>query len=178
MEVGKITPDNIRNVVDITSNMSLPQDLASRKAKLVSDEPTPSTPGFRAGEAFVRPSAICTAGDLLKSGFDLRNATFTLSLTAASATMSDAPTEIFLPEFHFPVSQTTVSVSGGKWVIQTDEERSSRVQRLRWWHGEGDQEIKIQGVKRKASDVLNGMGSSAIEESYLEQCQKATCNIM
>lgn len=140
----------------------------------------PSKPGFRAGEAFVRPSAIYTAGDLLKSGFDLRNATFTLSLTAPKATSEDAPTEIFLPDFHFPVSETIVSVSGGKWVIQTDEERSSTVQRLRWWHGEGDQEIKVQGVKRKASEALNRstMASSGIEESYLEQCQKGTCVLM
>ena len=128
--------------------------------------------GFRAGEAFVRPSAIYTTGDLLKSGFDLQNCTFTLSLTAPKATTEDAPTEIFLPDFHFPASLTVVSVSSGKWAIRSNEERSSTVQYIRWWHGRGDQEIKVQGVKRKAHEVLRGAAvASGAKEPCLEQCQ-------
>jgi hypothetical protein len=145
----------------------------SPKSSRAPSEPE-SKPGFRAAEAFIRPSAIYTAGDLLKYDFDLRNCTFTLSLAASRPTAQDAPTEIYLPEFHFPRSQTVVSITGGKWAIDSDEELSSTVQRLRWWHGEGDQDIKIQGVKHKASEIIG----SDEEESYLEQCQKGSCSIM
>jgi hypothetical protein len=165
-----VEPHNIHSVIKTGTRMPPSQALQS-----TSSEP-PSTPGFRAAEAFVRPSAIYTAGDLSKSGFDLRNCTFTLSLIATKVATEDAPTEIFLPDFHFPASHTVVSVSSGKWVIQSDEERSSTVQRLRWWHGGGDQRIKIQGVKRRANDLRT---SGVEEDSYLEQCQaKGSCTVM
>lgn len=164
-DYGKVAPHNIRSVVE--------SPLMSSQSSRAPSEPE-SKPGFRAAEAYIRPSAIYTAGDLLKHDFDLRNCTFTLSLTASQPTMQGAPTEIYLPEFHFPKSQTVVSVTGGKWTIDSGEELSSTVQRLRWWHGEGDQEIKIQGIKHKASEMI----SSDEDETYLEQCQKSTCNIM
>jgi Glycoside hydrolase family 5 C-terminal domain len=174
MEVTTVAPHNIRTVIKPTTRMSQSQ---ASLAQSTSSGPL-STPGFRAGEAFVRPSATYTAGNLLKSGFNLRNCTFTLSLTTRKAAPEDAPTEIFLPDFHFPASQTVVSVSSGRWAIQSDEERSSTVQRLRWWHGGGVQEIKIQGVKRKANEVLSGSTiASGMEESYLEQCQKGSCTV-
>lgn len=130
--------------------------------------------GFRAAEAYIRPSPIFTHGTLSTHGFDLRNCTFTLSLVTESPTAEDAPTEIYLPEFHFPAANTIVTVSGGKWSIDSQEIESVVIQRLRWWHGEGEQDIKIQGVKRKAGEAL----SNADEEGYLEQCQKNTCTVM
>jgi hypothetical protein len=133
-----------------------------------------SKPGFRAAEAYIRPSPIYTNGDLLGYGFDLRNCTFTLSLAAKVPAAEHAPTEIYLPEFHFPSSQTVVTVTGGKWSIESDEEASSTVQRLRWWHGEGKQDIKIRGVKRKAGEILR----NDEDETYLEQCQRSACSVM
>lgn len=131
-------------------------------------------PGFRAAEAYIRPSPIVTHGTLSTYVFDLQNCTFTLSLVAESATAEDAPTEIYLPEFHFPATNSTVSVSGGKWTIDTEEVESVTLQRLRWWHGEGEQDIKVQGVKRKAGEILG----NADEEGYLDQCQQSTCAVM
>ncbi|KAL2000924.1 hypothetical protein VTN02DRAFT_2461 [Thermoascus thermophilus] len=130
--------------------------------------------GFRAAEAYIRPSPIVTNGNLLHHGFDLRNCIFTLALEAKASTPEDAPTEIYLPEFHFPSARTVVTVSGGKWTIDFEAVGSVSVQRLRWWHGEGEQEIKIQGVKRKPGEIL----STAEDEGYLEQCQRNTCAVM
>ncbi|CAI7677974.1 unnamed protein product [Penicillium pancosmium] len=128
--------------------------------------------GYRAAEAYLRPSPIYVSGHLESHLFDLQSCTFTMSLTAQAATTSEAPTEIFLPEFHFPEDQTAISVSGGKW--EFDVEESTRVQRLLWWHAEGEQDIKIEGVKRKVGEYSN----SVEEVSYLEQCQRGQCVIM
>ncbi|GLA71492.1 hypothetical protein AtubIFM55763_001932 [Aspergillus tubingensis] len=132
--------------------------------------------GFRAGEAFIRPSPIYTYGDVSKYVFDLRNCTFTLSLVGSKRILGDeVATEIYLPEFHFPDTQTVVSVSSGEWSIDYTEINSIKVQRLRWWHMEGEQDIKIQGVKRKPGDLSS---VSADDLSYLEQCQKGGCTVM
>ncbi|KAJ5965505.1 glycosyl hydrolase [Penicillium waksmanii] len=128
--------------------------------------------GYRAAEAYLRPSPIYVSGQLESHLFDLQSCTFTMSLTAQAATISEAPTEIFLPEFHFPEDQTAISVSGGKWEL--DVEESTRIQRLLWWHAEGEQEIKIEGVKRKVGEYSN----SVEEVSYLEQCQRGQCVLM
>ncbi|KAI9927715.1 hypothetical protein ASPWEDRAFT_41813 [Aspergillus wentii DTO 134E9] len=131
--------------------------------------------GYRAAEAYIRPSPIFTNGRVSSYLFDLKNCTFTLSLVAKAGTPQDAPTEIYLPEFHFPQTETVVTVSVGKWDIDLLETNSIKVQRLRWWHAEGNQDIKIQGVKRKPGEASNAPGDDI---SYLEQCQKGGCTIM
>ena len=124
-------------------------------------------PGFRAAEAYVRPSPVFTHGTVSSYGFDLKTCTFTLSLTSPSPTPQDHPTEVFLPDFHFPQQhqQTTVETSGGKWTIQIDEEVEGAPQQVfRWWHGEGEQKCTVRGVKRK-----NGaMEGRQQEEGYME----------
>ena len=97
----------------------------------------------RAAEAFVRPSPVYTHGVIIESGFDLSNVTFTVKLAADTATDETVPTEMFIPPYHFPKEDTSVEVSGGKW--EYDDERSV----LRWWHMEGEQQIKVQGVGRR-----------------------------
>ena len=135
-----------------------------------------NSPGYRAAEAFIRPSPIKTNDTVQKYGFDLRNCTFTLSLSAEKATSEDAPTEIFLPEYHFAASQTKVEISGGKWTISIDDVDGSTMQRLRWWHGEGEQNIKVQGVKRRQGIFME---NEVDDGGYLDQCRKmASCNIM
>lgn len=131
--------------------------------------------GYRAAEAYIRPSPIVTNGHVTNFVFDLRNCTFTMSLNASSSTPVDGPTEIYLPDFHFPSSNTAVSVSGGRWVIEYAQVESAEFQRLRWWHAEGEQGIKIQGVKRKPGTY--GVGG-AEDISYLEQCQTGSCSVM
>lgn len=161
---GKVTNHNIKDVIE--SPVISPQS-----SRVLSDPE--GRPGFRAAEAYIRPSPIYTNGDVLKYDFDLKNCTFTLFLNADRPTTQEAPTEIYLPEFHFPASEAVVSVTGGKWSIEFHEETSSSIQVLKWWHGEGDQDIKVQGVVRKAGGIAVGYE----DDSYLEQCQK-NCTVM
>lgn len=138
----------------------------------ISSNYSQTTKGYRAAEAYLRPSPIYVSGRLDNHVFDLVNCTFIMSLTARAATSSEAPTEIYLPEFHFPEDHTVIVVSGGKWEIET--EASTNIQRLLWWHAEGEQDIKVEGVKRKVGEYSN----SAEDVSYLEQCQRGQCVMM
>ncbi|EDN97342.1 hypothetical protein SS1G_11867 [Sclerotinia sclerotiorum 1980 UF-70] len=134
-----------------------------------------NSPGYRAAEAYVRPSPIATVGKILNYGFDLRSCIFTFRLHAGEAASEEAPTEISLPEFHFPKDKCEVEVSAGKWTISTDDEDGGMIQRLRWWHGEGEQSIKITGVMRRQNVKLG----KPEEEGYYEQCQQTkSCQLM
>ncbi|RDL31796.1 (Trans)glycosidase [Venustampulla echinocandica] len=133
-----------------------------------------NTPGFRAAEAYIRPSPIATFGKIINYGFDLRNCEFTLQLDAHKAVTDETPTEIFLPEFHFPKDQCDVEVSSGKWAISTDDGDAGLIQRLRWWHVEGEHSIKIKGVQRRST---MGLGNED-EDGYLDQCQQTRCTVM
>ncbi|KAI9772083.1 MAG: hypothetical protein M1840_001371 [Geoglossum simile] len=160
------------------SRSNLRATLATTSITPIPPSTTPahlSTPGFRAAEAFIRPSPIATAGTLTAHAFDLRNVIFTLSLTAQTPTPETTPTEIFLPDFHFPRGETGVEVSGGKWTISSEDRKGVDVQVLRWWHGEGEQDIRVIGVKRKATcTTVDGED----DEGYLDQCQQSTCLVM
>lgn len=98
-----------------------------------------------------------------------------MSLTAETATATDAPTEIFLPEFHFPQEKTVIAVSGGKWELDQKDIQGIKLQRLRWWHAEGEQDIKVEGVKRQPGTFAN---PSEDDVTYLEQCQRGQCLMM
>lgn len=128
--------------------------------------------GLRAAEAFIRPTPVTTHGDLTSYGFDLRTATFKVSLSATSSTPDDFPTVIYLPAFHFPAPHT-VETSGGKWTINSEENNGAVQQILRWWHQEGDQTITVKGVVRKQGSAL----STEEDEGYLKQCQR-NCVVM
>ncbi|KAJ5115017.1 hypothetical protein NUU61_000776 [Penicillium alfredii] len=140
-----------------------------------SQEPLRQNQGYRAAEAFLRPSPIYVNGRLNRHVFDLKECTFTMALTTQSSTASDAPTEIYLPDFHFPEANTVVTVSGGKWEINSQDIQTVKLQCLRWWHAEGEQEIKIEGIKRKPGEFSN---PSSEDVTYLEQCQRGQCAIM
>jgi hypothetical protein len=130
--------------------------------------------GFRAAEAFVRPSPISTVDEILSYGFDLRNCTFTLRLRAHEAGSDERVTEISLPEFHFPKDKCEVTATSGKWSISTDDVDGVLAQRLRWWHLEGEQAIKVTGVRRRQAAILG----EDEEDSYLNQCQQNSCRVM
>lgn len=160
-----VNPGNLRAAMKTPS-------IASHR----SDAPPEITnnPGYRAAEAYVRPSPIATAGKVLQSGFDLRNGVFTFKLRAANATSEDNPTEVFLPEFHFPKDKCVVATSSGKWSISTDDRDGGLTQILKWWHAEGDQSLKVTGVLRAQQMTRQD------EEGYLDQCQQTTskCVVM
>ncbi|KAL3482454.1 glycoside hydrolase superfamily [Aspergillus californicus] len=160
----QISSGNLKNAIQTPSIMSDVSQLDEDKL------------GYRAAEAYVRPSPVVTNGLITNHVFDLRNCTFTMSLVGNKSTeRQPAPTEIFLPDFHFPDSHTEVSVSSGEWKIDYVEIKSARLQRLQWWHPEGNQDITIEGLKRKGGALV---GPSAEDLSYLEQCQRGGCTVM
>ncbi|EMF08798.1 glycoside hydrolase family 5 protein [Sphaerulina musiva SO2202] len=127
--------------------------------------------GYRAAEAYVRPVPVAVHGTIDAYGFDLKTCTFTLDLTSPSSTPPDYPTEVFLPEFHFPQgspARTSVETSGGKWEMRIVEDvDGARQQVFKWWHGEGEQKLKVTGVKR-ARGKIEGVTKDAPEDSYLQ----------
>lgn len=139
-----------------------------------SDPPSPNpevtnAPGLRAAEAFVRPAPIGINGTMTNYGFDLKNCEFHLEIRGTTPKDEEQPTTIFLPEYHFPKEQCVVEVSGGKWEISTDDDERAWVQKIRWWHGDGKQTMRVKGVVRPLG---SGVGGSAEEAGYLEQCQQ------
>lgn len=172
-----VTPDNLKRTLTNPSISSAPRGDGS------SPELT-SSPGYRAAEAYVRPAPICVNGTLRDYVFDLASCTFTLNVRGAgssanspSSAADDEPTVIFLPEYHFPQDRCTVTVSGGRWEISTDDEERTLVQKLRWWHngkdagGTASHSLKVTGLVRpRGSSSAPG---SAEEAGYLEQCQQS-----
>ncbi|PBP25974.1 glycoside hydrolase [Diplocarpon rosae] len=160
-----INPGNIKNKLKTPS--------ISSKASDVPPELT-NSPGYRAAEAYVRPSPIWTVGKIINYGFDLRNCVFTFSFHAHQPSTEEKPTEIFLPDFHFPKDKCEIVVSAGKWAISTDDADGGMIQKLRWWHMEGEHKIKVTGVQRRQNMALG----KEEEEGYLEQCQQNKCLVM
>ncbi|KAI5813834.1 glycoside hydrolase superfamily [Pyronema omphalodes] len=160
--VGKVSGEVDRESL----KMVVTKNTMSTDRSTLSDEPVAT----RAYEAFVRPSAVYTKGTIISSGFDLRNVTFHLKLVADKATEEAYPTEMFMPPWHFPKADTRVTVTGGKW--EYDEDRAV----MRWWHMEGEQEIKVTGVGRRK--IWGGE-----DEGYLEMMTRTygswgQCSIM
>ena len=129
---------------------------------------------FRAAEAYVRPSPIYTNGEILSHGFDLKQYTFTLSLIASKSTDQGTPTIVYLQQYHIPSQDTVVEASGGQWRITFETVQGIPVQQLSWWHSEGEQKLKVQGVKRIKGRIVESLDG---EEGYLEQCRRA-CAMM
>ena len=140
-----------------------------------SEPPSPNpevtnAPGLRAAEAFVRPAPIGINGTMTNYGFDLKNCEFHLEIRGTAPRDDEQPTTVFLPEYHFPKEQCTVEVSGGKWEISTDDDERAWVQKIRWWHGDGKQTMRVKGLVRPHNSLAAG---SAEEAGYLEQCQQS-----
>jgi hypothetical protein len=113
---------------------------------------------------------------------DLKNSNYTFTLQSPSSTPQDFPTEVFLPNFHFPTQQTQVEVSGGKWTIglrETEGIDGAEQQVLRWWHGEGEQKITVKGVKRPRGAGTTGVEKDDVDgylKQYLEMGKQ--CSVM
>ncbi|PHH82302.1 hypothetical protein CDD82_6410 [Ophiocordyceps australis] len=153
-----VTPGNLGRTLTNASMSSQPS---------LKDPSLTNAPGYRAAEAFIRPTATVVAGDVISSGFDLRQCTYTLKVEAPRAAADDGPTIVYIPEFHFPKDESEVTVTSGKWEMGLDEDEGPLLQRLRWWHGQGTQSLTIRGIVRR-HNVPEG---TAEEAGYLEQCQ-------
>lgn len=132
---------------------------------------------FRAAEAYVRPTPVATHGDIVSYGFDLRNCEFKFALYAPSTTSEDAPTEIFLPEYHFPPEHVIVKVSGGKWTIGMEQKGNVHIQKLKWWHAEGNQTLSVRCVTTR-QDITPGWLKGVLYIDRLWQCRENGCLIM
>ena len=162
---SKVKPENLK------ASLKTP----SISSRLVDSPPElTNSPGYRAAEAYVRPSPVAAVGHIINYGFDLRNCVFKLRLLATHLESEDTPTEIFLPEFHFPRDKCDVEVSSGKWTISTDDMNSGTIQILRWWHTDGENTLKVTGVQRRQNTASGEEG----EEGYIDQCQQSKCSVM
>jgi hypothetical protein len=166
-----VTPDNLKRTLTNPSISSAPS---------AKDPQLTNAPGYRAAEAYVRPTPTVVYGDVLSTGFDLRQCTYLLKVNAPKAAPDNAPTIVFLPEYHFPKDQCEVAVSSGKWELSIDDDEGTTLQMLKWWHAEGEQSIKVSGQVRK-HNVVAGTEEDA---GYLEQCQQgygynfSSCSVM
>ncbi|EEY17535.1 Protein tyrosine kinase [Verticillium alfalfae VaMs.102] len=93
----------------------------------------------------------------------------------------DAPTIVFVPEHHFPKDNCQVTVSSGKWELSEDadaeEPSAPQLQRLKWWHGDGEQTLRLNGLVRRHNLPNEGTDE---EQGYLDQCrqQYGTCSLI
>jgi len=143
VEEEAINPANLKRTLANPSISSAPGD---------SSVQLQTTPGYRAAEAYVRPAPISTAGEITRYTFDLNKCEFTLTIQARTAA-ADAPTVVFLPEYHFPKDTCVVEVTSGKWELSSDDDEVVLLQKLRWWHTDGEQTLKVTGLARKHNFV-------------------------
>ncbi|KAJ4387879.1 hypothetical protein N0V93_008482 [Gnomoniopsis smithogilvyi] len=151
-----ITPSNLKRTItnpsiSTSSTPPPPADTTLPEAMRTTDR-TLAAPGYRAAEAYVRPSPVAVAGDITHYVFDLKTCAFQVSLRTTKNPDPNEPSIFFLPEFHFPRDGCSVETSGGKWEIFTDD---GEIQKLKWWHGPGQQTLKVVGVVKRG---LNGSG--------------------
>ncbi|KAK9446877.1 glycoside hydrolase superfamily [Limtongia smithiae] len=148
-----------------SSDVSLMSKVSDSVVSLKEYEPITDILGGRAIEAFVRPFPLLTSGIPRNWGFDLRTATFSMDIDATEDRAEDLPTEIHVPDFHFPNGDLVVEISTGRW------ELDHQAQLLRWWHMDGRQSIRIIGIcgeqrvvkEREAQDWNDFLCSSCSE---------------
>ncbi|KAJ9148481.1 Glycoside hydrolase family 5 protein [Pleurostoma richardsiae] len=124
-----------------------------------------NAPGYRAAEAYVRPAPTAVTGDIIHYNFDLKTCTFVLKLRTPKEAGEDTPTVVFLPEYHYPKDTSVVEVSSGKWEISSDDDEGAVTQKLKWWHGKGEQSLRITGQVRR-HNIVEGVND---ETGYYEQ---------
>lgn len=164
-----MTPTNLHHTItnpSITTTSDEPSSTgaASLPVTMRTTDRLLAAAGYRAVEAVVRPAPVTVVGDITHYVFDLRTCTFTLSLRSVKDTTPDEPSVFFLPELHFPRDQCTVETSGGKWEITGED---GEVQRLRWWHGRGEQKIKVVGLPMRMNK--GEAGGDGDEAGYYDQ---------
>ena len=182
-----VQPGNLKSALSTPSISRAPSNASAQAAGTApAGSAAAEASGLRAAEATVRPAPAATAGRIRRHGFDLQAATWTLELEAARPPGDAAPTEAFLPAFHFPRDRVVVEATSGRWTIEAEDVGpgathgsggGGAVQVLRWWHGAGEQKITVRGVQRKLGVAI---GTQEEERGYLDQCQKQAtgCTLM
>ncbi|KAK6543230.1 hypothetical protein TWF694_007126 [Orbilia ellipsospora] len=160
-EPYKDSPRNTLNTMDSNSVkriLSTEQMSLDRGATSIG-----SSTGTRAADAFIRPAPVKVAGKITKYSFNLAQSVFSLALDAKSTTEL-SPTEIFIPLYHFPRDRLDVEISDGRWTYEDE------TQTLKWWHGVGNQTLKIAGLKR--------FSQSFEDDTYFDMFKNAGCEVM
>ena len=122
----------------------------------------------RAAAAFIRPAPVATHGSIMSYGFDLKSCTFTIDVLASRAAPADAPSEIFLPELHFPVDAFDVEVTAGRTEVTLEEMKElGRRQILKWWNEDGQQRLQVKGTNKRTE-----------ESTMLDRCGESKCMVM
>jgi hypothetical protein len=98
-------------------------------------DPSDINSGGRALSAVVRPYPICTAGEPLTLRFDRRRRTF--SYTFKHDPLVSAPTEIYLPELHYPQAPRI-------WISDGTSDYDQRASLLRYHHDPGHEQHTIE----------------------------------
>lgn len=164
-----------------SSSASLDTDassLASRDPKkeqlrLLNRVDDPEAGHFRAAQAYIRPTPVATHGDLQSHLFDLRANKFMMEVTAQTPASDDAPSEIFLPTFHFERGQFDVQTSGGRWDLDVDDTEGTLTQRLRWWNPAGNHSLTVKASSRRTGLSLG----KAEDEGWIDLCMDK-CQVM
>ncbi|SCU84076.1 LAFA_0D07932g1_1 [Lachancea sp. 'fantastica'] len=97
--------------------------------------------GLRALDAILRPYPVKIYGEFENAEFDLSRQEYRLAINAKSRSKSDAnggATLIFLPKLHFPMGQTIIKTTSGKFVYDPAQ------QLLKWSHDSGQQKISLR----------------------------------
>ena len=80
----------------------------------------------------------------------------------------------FCRSFISHATRLLLKSASGKWTISVDDMDGGLIQRLRWYHGAGKQNMTVKGVQRRQGMALG----KEEEEGYLEQCRQSKCNTM
>jgi len=133
----------------------------------------PESGHYRAAQAYIRPTPVGTHGNLTSYGFDLRRNEFKMAVSAQTPAAERAPTEVFLPTYHFERGHFDVKVSGGRWDLDVDDYQGTVTQRLRWWNPAGEHTMSVKASSRREGLSLG----KAEEEGMVDRCMEA-CRIM
>ncbi|CEP60359.1 hydrolase LALA0_S01e08922g [Lachancea lanzarotensis] len=97
--------------------------------------------GLRALDAILRPYPVKIFGEFENAEFDLSRQEYRLTINAKPDPKSDSSrggTLIFLPKLHFPMGQTIIKTTSGKFVYDPNQ------QLLKWSHDSGQQKISLR----------------------------------
>lgn len=154
--------------------MTLPPEAQESEGLLDSYTETSTTDRLRAAPAYVRPYPMATHGDIIAYGFDLKTCVFELKTVATSKAEEGAPTEVFLPEYHFPNDNIIVEVSAGRWMMDREEKAGVSIPLLKWWPPIGEQKLRVKGSTKRLGMIMAGEDDG----SFIERCRESVCAIM
>ncbi|KAK9478127.1 glycoside hydrolase superfamily [Lipomyces japonicus] len=146
-DLSFFSESDLRNSEGTQFSFSSTSSLFSAKRYFETSSDVTDTVGARAVEAFARAFPLVTVGIPQSYSFDIKTATFKLELYGDGGSDDSLPTEIFVPDFHYPNGDVQIAITSGRWEL----DRSRQV--LYWWHEPGKQQIEIVGIRGEQKTV-------------------------